>query len=123
MPVDSIRAKRDGNGRFARNTSKVDFLLKLDDMLTQWALLANQMNHLVSKFEGAIGTVWFDLSEQARAELRTKLAALPQQPTQYQGELVGNLVEAFAALDTGRQAQLLHELRSGGFTATAIQKQ
>lgn len=123
MPVQAMRAKRDGKQPAAREAARVEFLRKLDDMFTKYVLLANQLNHLVEKFEGALGTVWFDLSEQARADLRRKLAALPQQPTQYEGEMVGNLVEAFAALDTGRQAQLLHELRSGGLTATTVQKQ
>jgi hypothetical protein len=115
MPLRAIRAKRDGKQQPANEAARVAFLLGLDDVLTQWALIANQMNHALEKFEGSLGAVWFDLSERTRADLRRKLAALPKQPTQYEGGPVGDLVEAFAVLDTGRQAQLLNELRSGEF--------
>ncbi|HEU0122642.1 MAG TPA: hypothetical protein VFQ91_19070 [Bryobacteraceae bacterium] len=90
---------------------QVAFLARVDGLLDRWASVRNEIDAISRAFEGALGIAWEAFSDQAKERIRKHLAARSELP--YGRDYLAELVAAVSTLEESRQAQLLHELRSG----------
>jgi hypothetical protein len=96
---------------------RVEFLRTVDGILNRWADISREISANMEAFERAFGMVWEEFSTEAREEILARLEARRASLTRSEGDPFTELVEALAAMESHRQAQLLEELRSGAYEA------
>lgn len=104
-------------GAMRGDAKRVEFLRTVDGLLIRWAEISGEMSANMDAFERAFSTVWEEFSTEARDKIRARLEVRRAALARSAGDPFAELLEAFAAMESHRQMQLLEELRSGAFEA------